>query len=124
ELGRRAVLNLGHTFAHAYEVLQGYALHHGLAVSIGIVRAALLAEARGLCTPETRRRVVDTLRVHGLPVDPPLLDVEDVYEAMHMDKKKRSGRLRFVLPRAIGDVTIVDDVPAAEVIDVLRRETP
>lgn len=124
ERGRRAVLNLGHTFAHAYEVLQGYALHHGLAVSIGMVRAALLAEARGLCTPETRGRIIATLSAHGLPVDPPPLDPEEVYEAMHMDKKKQSGRLRYVLPRAIGDVTIVDDVPAAEVIDVLRRETP
>ena len=57
-------------------------------------------------------------------MDPPPLDAEEVYEAMHMDKKKQSGRLRYVLPRAIGDVTIVDDVPAAEVIHVLRRETP
>jgi 3-dehydroquinate synthetase len=57
-------------------------------------------------------------------VDPPPHDVESVYEAMFMDKKKRSGRLRFVLPRDIGDVFVADDVLAAEVIDVLQRETP
>jgi shikimate kinase/3-dehydroquinate synthase len=124
ERGRRAVLNLGHTFAHAYEVLGGYTLHHGLAVSIGMVRAAMLAETRGLCSSETRGRIVDVLRNHGLPVDPPPHDVESVYEAMFMDKKKRSGRLRFVLPRDIGDVFVADDVLAAEVIDVLQRETP
>jgi len=124
ERGRRAVLNLGHTFAHAYEVLEDYRLHHGLAVSIGMVRAALLAETRGLCTAETRQRIVDTLRAHGLPVDPPPHDPEQVYEAMFMDKKKQGGKLRFVLPRAIGDVIVVDDVSAGEVIAALQRETP
>jgi len=124
ERGRRAVLNLGHTFAHAYEVLEDYRLHHGLAVSIGMVRAAMLAEARGLCTSATRRRIVDTLRAHGLPVDPPPHDPEQVYEAMFMDKKKQSGKLRFVLPRDIGDVIVVDDVSAGEVIEALQRETP
>jgi 3-dehydroquinate synthase len=124
EHGRRAVLNLGHTFAHAYEVLAGYNLHHGLAVSMGMVRAAMLAEARGLCTAETRARITATLRRHGLPVVPPAQDPELVYDAMHADKKKRGGRLRFVLPRAIGDVAVVDDVTADEVIEVLRRDTP
>ncbi len=124
EQGRRAVLNLGHTFAHAYEVLEGYGLHHGLAVSIGMVKAALLAEARGLCSPETRARIVAALRAHGLPVDAPEHDPEMVYEAMHADKKRRGNRLRYILPRAIGDVVIDGDVPDDQVIEVLRRETP
>jgi 3-dehydroquinate synthase len=124
EQGRRAVLNLGHTFAHAYEVLEGYGLHHGLAVSIGMAKAALLAEQRGLCTAETRARIVAALRAHGLPVDAPEHDPEAVYEAMFADKKRRGSRLRFVLPRAIGDVVIADDLPAEQVIEVLRRDTP
>jgi shikimate kinase / 3-dehydroquinate synthase len=124
EQGRRAVLNLGHTFAHAYEVLEGYDLHHGLAVSIGMVKAALLAELRGLCTSETRERIVAALRAHGLPVDAPDHDAETVYEAMHTDKKRRGGRLRFILPRTIGDVILVDGIPDEQVIEILRRPTP
>lgn len=124
EQGRRAVLNLGHTFAHAYEVLEGYGLHHGLAVSIGMVKAALLAEMRGLCSAETRARIVAALRAHGLPVDAPAHDPEAVYQAMFADKKRRGSRLRFILPTAIGQVIIADDVPAGQVIEVLRRVTP
>lgn len=124
ERGRRAVLNLGHTFAHAYEVLEGYGLHHGLAVSIGTVRAALLAEARGISSPATTRRIADAFRAHGLPVDPPPHDPEEVYEAMQADKKKQGRQLRFVLPTQIGQVIVVDDVTEVEVIAALRRETP
>jgi len=124
EQGRRAVLNLGHTFGHAYEVLEGYALHHGLAVSMGMVRAALLAEARGLCSLETARRITAALRANGLPVDPPSHDPERVYEAMLSDKKKKSGKLRFVLPREIGEVVIAEDVTRDEVIAALGRKTP
>ncbi len=124
EQGRRAVLNLGHTFAHAYEVLEGYQLHHGLAVSIGMAKAALLAESRGLCTAETRARIVATLRSHELPVDAPAHDPEKVYAAMFADKKRRGSQLRFILPRAIGEVVVADDVPADEVLEVLGQRTP
>lgn len=124
EQGRRAVLNLGHTFAHAYEVLEGYRLHHGLAVSMGMVKAALLAEERGLCSAETRARIINALRAHGLPTEPPPHDAASVYAAMGSDKKRRSGRLRFILPRAIGDVIIDDAVPEEQVLAILRRVTP
>ncbi|MGI6368386.1 MAG: 3-dehydroquinate synthase [Anaerolineae bacterium] len=124
EHGRRAVLNLGHTFAHAYEVLEDFGLAHGLAVSMGMVRAALLAENCGLCSAETRARIIAALRLHGLPVEPPPLDPERVYAAMQMDKKKRSGRIKFVLPRAIGDVTVVDNITQAQVIQALTQEVP
>jgi len=121
ELGRRAVLNLGHTFAHAIEVLEAFSLHHGLAVSIGMVAAAHLAEMRGTCDAETRARIVSVLRKHGLPTRYDSHPPEAIYRAMGADKKRRAGRLRFVLPRAIGDVAIVDDVTEAEVIAALER---
>lgn len=124
EQGRRAVLNLGHTFGHAYEVLEGYRLHHGLAVSIGMAKEAMLAELRGLCTPETRQRIVGVLRAHGLPVDAPNHAPEAVYEAMRVDKKRRGDRLRFALPRAIGEVIVDDSAPPEQVIEVLRRSAP
>ena len=121
ERGRRAVLNLGHTFAHALEVVSSYQLHHGLAVSLGIVAAAHLAEARGLMATGTRERIVATLGRHGLPTRYAAYPPQVIYGAMQSDKKKRGAALRFVLPRDIGDVVIVDDVSESQVIQALER---
>jgi len=121
ERGRRAVLNLGHTFAHAYEVLAGYTLHHGVAVAVGLAKAAQLAEMRGLCSAETRQRIVETVKRHGLPVHLDQ-DPDRVYQAMQADKKRRGRRLRFVLPREIGDVVIDADVTRDQVISVLEED--
>jgi len=120
ERGRRAVLNLGHTFGHAFELLSGYALHHGLAVSMGMAAAARLAEARGLCTAETAARIIAALERHGLPTRH-TYDIDEVYRAMSSDKKRRAGGLRFVLPEEIGKVIIADDVSAGEVLAALER---
>ncbi len=121
ERGRRAVLNLGHTFAHAIEVLEDYQLGHGLAVSIGMVAAATLAEIRGLCSSRTRERIVAALRHHALPVSYDAHPPDAIYEAMRTDKKRRGAHLRFILPRDIGDVIIEADIPAEQVISALER---
>lgn len=124
ERGRRAVLNLGHTFAHAFEVLAHYRLHHGLAVSIGLVAAAHLAEIRGLCSPGTRQRIISVLRRHQLPVSYDAHPPDAVYRAMRSDKKRRGPKLRFVLPRDIGEVVIESDVGDEEAISTLERIRP
>ncbi len=121
ERGRRAVLNLGHTFAHAFEVLEDYRLHHGLAVAMGMAVAAHLAELRGLCSAATRARIVAAIARHGLPTCYDAHAPQDVYVAMGMDKKRQAGRLRLVLPRAVGDVIIDGDVPEALVLRALER---
>ena len=121
EHGRRAVLNLGHTFAHALEVLANYALHHGLAVSVGMVAATYLAEDLGLCSSATRRRIIATLHHHHLPTSHPGPTPEAVYAAMSTDKKRQGDSLRFVLPRDIGDVVIQRDIPAEAVLRALER---
>jgi len=123
EHGRRAVLNLGHTFAHAFEVLANYALHHGLAVSVGMVAATYLAEDLGICTEETRGRIIATLQHHRLPTSHPGPTPEAVYAAMSTDKKRRGQSLRFILPRAIGDVVIERDIPREAVLRALERTT-
>ncbi|MBM3189883.1 MAG: 3-dehydroquinate synthase, partial [Chloroflexi bacterium] len=121
EQGRRAVLNLGHTFAHAFEVLAGYQLHHGLAVSIGLAAAAHLAEIRGLCAPQTRERIVATLRRHNLPTSYDAHPPDVVYRAMFADKKRCGAKLRFVLPREVGEVVIDGDVLEDQVLTALER---
>jgi 3-dehydroquinate synthase len=120
ERGWRAVLNLGHTTAHALEQASGYSVRHGEAVSIGMVATARIAAALGLATPSLPARIKAVLATHGLPTSCPPLNAVDLWEAMGRDKKKRGKTLRWILPLAIGRVKIVEDVPRNVVIDALR----
>lgn len=121
EKGRRAVLNLGHTFGHALEVLSDYKMRHGEAVSVGIVTAAKVAISLGLCSEEVERRLVSLLRRFGLPTNYRGYEPRQIWEAMGVDKKRRGGKLRFVLPQAIGEVTVTKKVPREVVLEVLRE---
>ncbi len=121
EQGERAHLNLGHTFAHAFELVSGYTLPHGQAVAVGLVAAATLAARRGLCDPDLPLRLRRLLDRLGLPTRLRGLAPEAVVAAMATDKKRRAGRLRFVLPRALGQVAVYDDVTEAEVLAVLAE---
>jgi 3-dehydroquinate synthase len=118
--GLRAILNYGHTFAHAYEALTGYGeLLHGEAVAIGMMTASRLAERLGRIDGELTARQQSLLEKLGLPVAPPELDPEKILETMMHDKKVAHGRLRFVLPDRLGHVELVDDVDTADVRAVL-----
>jgi 3-dehydroquinate synthase len=122
ETGRRAVLNLGHTFGHAIEQLSGYTIPHGFAVAMGIAAAARLSAALGECNPALPREIESVLSGLGLPVRiPPPLAPGLLYAAMGSDKKKQAGRLRFVLIRDIGDVFVRDGVPKTVVLSVLAE---
>lgn len=117
ERGRRATLNLGHTFGHALELVSEYTLRHGEAVAIGLVAAANMAVELGRCDPLLAGRIRGLLDRLGLPVAAPGYDVDAVLAAMGHDKKRAGKRLRFVIPQALGDVQVIDD-PGA---DVVRR---
>jgi 3-dehydroquinate synthase len=111
EMGRRAVLNLGHTSAHGLERLSDYAMGHGEAVSIGMVAAARIAVKMGLAESALADRIEAVLQAWNLPTSCPAYDVEAIYEAMAHDKKKRGKQLCWVLPRALGDVDVVGHIP-------------
>jgi 3-dehydroquinate synthetase len=119
EQGQRAVLNLGHTFAHAFEALSDYRLRHGEAVAMGMGAAARLAVDLGRCAPGIARRIVALLDHLGLPTAIPGYDPEAVWTAMTSDKKKQGSQVRFVLPLDIGQVDVFDDVPREAVLAVL-----
>lgn len=122
ETGLRAVLNYGHTFAHAFETVGGYgALLHGEAVAAGMACAAHLAVERGLIPDEVRERQDRLLDRFGLPNRPAPWPVEEVLSAMRSDKKNVGGRLRLVLPRRLGEVTLFDDVSEMEVRQTLEQ---
>lgn len=122
--GLRAVLNYGHTFAHAFEALAGYGeLLHGEAVSIGMNYAARLAVKLGHIDDSVAVRQANLLAALGLPTRLPAtmkLATADILGCMRLDKKTVGGRLRFVLPTRLGHVELVDDVPEEAVQNVLE----
>jgi len=121
ERGRRAELNLGHTFGHALENLSGYRMRHGEAVSIGMVAACRVAERLGVCAPGLAGRMEGILRKVGLPVRYQDYTPEAIWAAMGSDKKRKAGRLRFVLPVRPGEMLVTDDVPRALVLEVMKE---
>lgn len=121
ETGLRAVLNYGHTFAHAFETVGGYGgWLHGEAVAAGMVCAARLAERHGLVGPDLGRRQLALLTTFGLPTAPkPEWPLDDMIAVMRRDKKAAGGRMRFILPTRLGEVRLFDDVPEPLVREVL-----
>jgi 3-dehydroquinate synthase len=119
EQGRRAVLNLGHTFGHAFESLSNFELRHGEGVAMGLVCAARLATRLGYCSEKTTARIIALLSRLGLPTVPPHYPPTEVWAAMGTDKKRQSNTLRFILPRAIGDVDIFDNIAREDVEAIL-----
>jgi 3-dehydroquinate synthetase len=113
--GERRLLNLGHTLGHAYERASGYSLSHGEAVALGL-RAACRIAARH-CGFREGAAVEATLDRCGLPSRGSL--PFDALEALRHDKKRSGGRLRWVLPVALGEVRLFDDVPESLVRECL-----
>jgi 3-dehydroquinate synthetase len=109
EQGRRAVLNLGHTFGHAIEQVSEYSIRHGEGVAIGMVAAAEMAASLGRCDPQLVARIRNLLDRLGLPTFISGYDVDAVRAAMGQDKKRQGKTLRFIIPQALGDVVIIDD---------------
>lgn len=121
EQGRRAVLNLGHTFGHAFERLANFEIRHGEGVAMGLACAARLAVCLGHCREETAARIITLLDCLGLPTEPPPYPSAEVWAAMGADKKRQGNTLRFILPRAIGQVDIFDNIMREDVEAILTR---
>lgn len=100
----RAVLNLGHTIGHAIETAQNFELLHGECVAIGIVGAFKISYYMDVLPETVIEQVKATLVKLGLPVSLPGMDVEKVYQQLFYDKKVKDNKLKFVLPRRIGEV--------------------
>jgi len=122
EAGRRALLNLGHTFGHAFETATGFTEWlHGEAVSAGMIMAATLSERLGHLTCGAAGRLRALLEQFGLPVAPPAGETTNFLGLMGMDKKVASGRMRFVLLRALGESFVSGEVPDEVVTAVLEE---
>ncbi len=120
--GRRNVLNLGHTFAHAIEIVSSHAVRHGEAVALGLVAAANLSARLGYCSATLQSRIEASLEATALPTRVPAdVQPEPLLKVMATDKKRRAGRPRFVLLRDIGDVFVSGEVDRASVIETIKE---
>jgi 3-dehydroquinate synthase len=129
EQGRRALLNLGHTFGHALEAETGYgdALLHGEAVGAGMALAFRFSARQGLATGQDATRATRAIAASGLPttlaeVSSRPFDANRLVASMGQDKKAEGGRLTFILARRLGDAFVAKDVDPAAVRDFLIAE--
>ena len=127
EQGDRALLNLGHTFCHAFEAATGYSdrLLHGEGVAIGCALAFDLSARMGLCSQEAPSRVAQHLSAMGMKsqlsdIDGSLPSAEALVDLMAQDKKVVDGQLRFILARGIGQAFVTSDVDRADVVTLLN----
>ena len=104
ESGRRAILNAGHTVAHALEQSSGYLIPHGEAVALGLISESHLAETLGVAKPGLSQRVTALLTTLGLPVRlPATIPHTRLVDSMSRDKKNKKGELHFALVARAGD---------------------
>jgi len=119
--GRRALLNFGHTFAHALETYYNYKnILHGEAVIWGIKCACNLGIKLKIVPTKLHSQYWEILKLLPdikLPHKP---DIKGIYNAMFTDKKMEFGKLRFVLPKNFGESVIVTNVSKAKILDVLK----
>lgn len=120
----RAILNFGHTIGHAIETVQNFKLLHGECVAIGIVGAYKLSCYLDVVTEAMVNEVIALLVKLGLPVSLPGMNVDSVYNQIFYDKKVKDNKLKFILPRKIGEVfqcTIEDSELIKKVLGDLAK---
>jgi 3-dehydroquinate synthase len=129
EQGRRALLNLGHTFGHALEAETGFGdgLLHGEAVAAGQALAFRFSASQGLCPTQDAARAAAAIALAGLPttlaeVAAKPFDADRLVRHMAQDKKAEGGRLTFILARGLGDAFVAKDVDAGAVREFLVQE--
>ncbi|MEE8373810.1 MAG: 3-dehydroquinate synthase, partial [Dehalococcoidia bacterium] len=122
ERGIRVILNYGHTIGHGLETATDYERFlHGEAVAIGMMGAAAISRRMGLLSQEDAERQQTLLAALGLPIRSSDVAVENVLQAVELDKKVRGRKVRWVLLSGIGQVEVRDDVPY-EVVETAIRE--
>lgn len=123
EASLRAILNFGHTIAHAIEADTGFKYNHGEAVAIGMHGAALLSLYLGMCQQGAVDKLMTVLANFKLPLTAPECRMEDLFPYFGRDKKTVGGKTKWVLLNDIGKVTITSDVPETIIKRVLAEIT-
>jgi 3-dehydroquinate synthase len=125
EGGLRAILNFGHSIGHAIETLEHYSMRHGEAVAIGMVYAARLAHRMAYCDARVPERIEALLAAYGLPTSLAALadrpEPNQLLDVLQLDKKADGGKVRFILPKRIGEVVITREWDEQELRELLAR---
>jgi len=119
EADLRAILNYGHTVGHGIETASDFKIAHGEAIAIGMLAAGRISHRMGILARNELDRLQAVIARTGLPTSAPELNTDRIIEAMGHDKKISQGKLRFVLPRRIGEVFITDEVNSSLVERIL-----
>ena len=110
ESGKRALLNFGHTFGHVIETHEGYGKWlHGEAVAAGMVQAAQLSQKMGWISEQDVQRISEVLQAAQLPIKPPAIDTQTALGLMQHDKKVKSGQVRLILLKSVGEAVVTAD---------------
>ncbi len=121
ETGIRAALNYGHTFGHVIENETNYKTYlHGEAVGIGMVMANTLALKLKLINEKEALRIKNLLTRYSIPISYKIKDIKDFYEHFFLDKKSFDNKIKFILPKGIGDFIITDKIQKDDVIETLK----
>ena len=110
DTGLRNILNFGHTVGHAIESVSNFQIAHGQAVAIGMMAEAGISRRMGTFEENELKELEALISRCGLPKEIPQIDKEGILMAMRHDKKAKDGKIRFALPRNIGDVYLADEV--------------
>ncbi|MHC2994781.1 MAG: 3-dehydroquinate synthase [Candidatus Atribacteria bacterium] len=140
ERNLRKILNFGHSIGHALEVWAGYQyLSHGEAVALGMLIETKIARNRGICSEDLEEQIKralsflppslsfllsSPLRKQGqesINIDIRNLDINQLWETLILDKKNYQGRITFILPKALGKVSLIDNITKEEVIKALEE---
>lgn len=123
EAGQRAILNFGHTIAHALEQISGYAIGHGHAVALGMLIEAEIGSVLGVTHPDTTKEIYHALQAARLPHEIVFDEIGPLLEATRADKKRRAGATRYVLLERAGRVARAADGNWTRVVpdDVIRE---
>lgn len=123
EAGLRAILNFGHTIGHAIETVTDYRRFlHGEAVAIGMCAASEIAVRLGIFQGQEASHIKELLQIYKLPTHlPEDIDISEIIESIEIDKKARSGQLRFILPESIGRVRIEENIDRELIRKVLKN---
>jgi len=119
DLGLRHILNYGHTIGHAIESAADFSIGHGEAIAIGMLAAATISNRLGILGQNELIRLRSLIKRANLAMETPSLELGRMIQAVRHDKKILGGRIRFILPKAIGEVFITDEVSLSVVEQVL-----
>lgn len=122
DFGLRNILNYGHTVGHAIESVSDFTVSHGRAVAMGMLVAARIANKMDILEQREVTRLKSLINRAGLPTEIPRLQVKKLIQAMTHDKKILQGKIRFILPKSIGNVFISDEVSPSLVEQSLTNQ--